>query len=33
MDKGKIVLNATPEEFQQSDLPLVRKYLETIDFQ
>ena len=30
MDKGAIVLNDTPENFRQSDLPLVRKYLETI---
>jgi osmoprotectant transport system ATP-binding protein len=30
MDKGKIVLNDTPENFQQSDLPLARAYLETI---
>jgi osmoprotectant transport system ATP-binding protein len=33
MDKGKIVLNDTPENFRESDLPLVRSYLETIDFQ
>ena len=33
MDKGKIVLLETPDNFAQSDLPLVRKYLETIDFQ
>jgi len=33
MDKGKIVLNAAPEEFRKSDLPLVREYLETINFQ
>ena len=32
MDKGKIVLNATPKEFRKSDLPLVREYLKTIDF-
>ncbi len=30
MDKGRIVLNATPEDFRKSDLPLVREYLETI---
>jgi osmoprotectant transport system ATP-binding protein len=30
MDKGKIVLLDTPENFRQSDLPLVREYLETI---
>jgi osmoprotectant transport system ATP-binding protein len=30
MDKGKIVLLAEPEEFQKSDVPLVRNYLETI---
>ena len=30
MDKGKIVLNDTPENFQKSDLPLARAYLETI---
>ncbi len=30
MDKGRIVLNDTPKNFRQSDLPLVRKYLETI---
>jgi osmoprotectant transport system ATP-binding protein len=33
MDKGKIVLNETPEDFRKSDLPLVRHYLETIAFQ
>ena len=33
MDKGKIALVETPENFRKSDLPLVRKYLETIDFQ
>lgn len=32
MDKGKIALVETPEKFRKSDLPLVRKYLETIDF-
>ena len=31
MDKGRIVFNDTPENFRQSDLPLVRKYLETIE--
>ena len=30
MDKGKIVLNDTPDNFQKSDLPLARAYLETI---
>jgi len=30
MDKGRIVLNETPENFQKSDLPLARNYLETI---
>jgi len=30
MDKGKIALIETPENFRNSDLPLVRKYLETI---
>lgn len=30
MDKGKIVLLETPENFRRSDLPLVREYLETI---
>ena len=30
MDKGAIVLNETPENFQKSDLPLARAYLETI---
>lgn len=29
MDKGKIALLATPDEFQHSDLPLVKAYLET----
>lgn len=32
MDKGRIALVASPEDFRNSDLPLVRKYLETIDF-
>jgi len=31
MDKGVIILNATPEDFRQSDLPLARAYLETIE--
>ncbi|HLM61681.1 MAG TPA: ATP-binding cassette domain-containing protein, partial [Pyrinomonadaceae bacterium] len=31
MDKGKIVLNDTPENFTKSDLPLARAYLETIE--
>lgn len=31
MDKGKIVLLETPENFKKSDLPLVREYLETIE--
>jgi osmoprotectant transport system ATP-binding protein len=30
MDKGKIVLLDTPENFRKSDLPLVRNYLETV---
>ena len=30
MDKGKIALVETPENFRKSDLPLVRDYLETI---
>jgi osmoprotectant transport system ATP-binding protein len=30
MDKGRIVLNETPENFRKSDLLLVRDYLETI---
>ena len=30
MDKGRIVLNATPENFRESNLPLVRVYLETL---
>lgn len=32
MEKGRIALDAAPEEFRKSDLPLVRRYLETIDF-
>jgi osmoprotectant transport system ATP-binding protein len=32
MEKGRIALIETPENFRKSDLPLVRKYLETIDF-
>jgi osmoprotectant transport system ATP-binding protein len=31
MDKGKIVLLETPENFAKSDLPLVRNYLETVN--
>lgn len=31
MDKGKIALVETPENFRKSDLPLVRDYLETIN--
>ena len=31
MDKGKIALLETPENFRKSDLPLVRNYLETIE--
>ena len=31
MDKGKIALLDTPENFRKSDLPLVRNYLETIE--
>lgn len=31
MDKGKFVLVAAPENFRKSELPLVRKYLETVD--
>jgi osmoprotectant transport system ATP-binding protein len=31
MDKGKIVLLDTPENFAKSNLPLVRNYLETIE--
>lgn len=30
MDKGKIALVETPENFRKSDLPLVREYLETL---
>ncbi len=30
MDKGRIVLNESPENFRKSDLPLVRQYLETL---
>ncbi len=30
MEKGRIVLSGTPEEFERSDLPLARQYLETI---
>lgn len=32
MEKGRIALVESPENFRKSDLPLVRKYLETIDF-
>ncbi|MGI8468053.1 MAG: ATP-binding cassette domain-containing protein [Pyrinomonadaceae bacterium] len=32
MDKGRIVLDDTPENFTKSDLPLVKNYLETINF-
>ena len=31
MDKGKIALVETPENFRQSNLPLVREYLETLE--
>ncbi len=31
MDKGRIALLETPENFRRSDLPLVRNYLETIE--
>lgn len=31
MDKGKIALVETPENFRKSDLPIIRNYLETID--
>ena len=30
MDKGRIVLNDTPENFRRSDLPLAKAYLETV---
>jgi osmoprotectant transport system ATP-binding protein len=30
MDKGKIALVETPEDFRKNDLPLVKEYLETI---
>lgn len=30
MDKGRIVLLGTPEDFQQSELPLARAYIETV---
>jgi len=30
MDKGRIVLNDTPENFAKSELPLARAYLETV---
>ncbi len=32
MERGKIVLVGTPDEFQKSDLPLAKQYLETIAF-
>ncbi len=32
MEKGRIVLNDTPENFRKSDLSLAREYLETINF-
>lgn len=32
MDKGEIVIIETPERFRESKEPLVRKYLETINF-
>ena len=31
MDKGRIVLLETPEDFVRSDLPLARTYLETVE--
>ncbi len=31
MDKGRIVLNDTPENFVKSELPLARAYLETVE--
>ncbi|HNU09630.1 MAG TPA: hypothetical protein PKO33_17810, partial [Pyrinomonadaceae bacterium] len=30
MEKGQIVLNAEPADFEASEIPLVRAYLETI---
>lgn len=30
MEKGEIVLSGTPEDFERSDLPLAKQYLETI---
>lgn len=30
MDKGKIVLIDTPDDFRRSDIPLVRAYLDTV---
>jgi osmoprotectant transport system ATP-binding protein len=30
MDKGKIALVETPDKFRESNLPLVREYLETL---
>jgi osmoprotectant transport system ATP-binding protein len=31
MEKGRIVFLGTPEDFRESDLPLVRNYLETVN--
>jgi osmoprotectant transport system ATP-binding protein len=31
MDKGRVALLETPENFRKSDLPLVRNYLETVN--
>ena len=31
MDKGRIAFLGTADEFQKSDLPLIRNYLETVD--
>lgn len=31
MDKGRIAFLGTPEDFRESDLPLVRNYLETVN--
>jgi osmoprotectant transport system ATP-binding protein len=31
MDKGRIAFLGTPQEFRNSELPLVRNYLETVD--
>lgn len=30
MEKGRIVLSGTPDEFERSDLPLAKQYLETL---